>query len=46
MFISVKIWDLEADKCREEFVPMVDVPVRSVSIVSNIVNSKSLLELD
>ena len=30
----MKIWDLEADKCREEFVPVADAAVRSVSIVS------------
>jgi G protein beta subunit-like protein len=29
----VKIWDLEADACREEYLPATDVPVRSVSIV-------------
>ena len=30
---SVKIWDLEADKLREEYVPSADVAVRSISIV-------------
>lgn len=30
----VKVWDLEADKCREEYVPAPDIPVRSISIVS------------
>lgn len=29
----VKIWDLEADKCREEYTPS-DVAVRSITIVS------------
>lgn len=30
----VKVWDITADKCREEYSPAVDIPVRSVSIVS------------
>lgn len=34
LFNLVKIWDLEADKCREEFIPAPDIPVRSLSIVS------------
>lgn len=28
----VKIWDLEADKFREEYIPAIDIPVRSISI--------------
>lgn len=31
----VKIWDLEADKLREEYVPAIDVAVRSISIASD-----------
>lgn len=35
----IKIWDLEADKCREEYITVVDVAIRSISIVSvNIFN--------
>jgi len=34
--IKVKIWDLEADKCREEFIPAIDIPVKSLSIVSRV----------
>lgn len=34
---TVRIWDLEADKCREEFTPAVDNPIRSVSMVRRIV---------
>lgn len=32
---AVKVWDLRGDKLREEFTPALDMPVRSVSIVSN-----------
>ena len=32
----IRIWDLEADKCREEFITNADVAVRSISIVSYI----------
>lgn len=28
----IKIWDLDADACREEYLPVPDLPVRSVSI--------------
>ena len=31
----MKIWDLDADTCREEHLPAPDVPIRSISIVSN-----------
>ena len=30
----MKIWDLDADTCREEHLPAPDVPIRSISIVS------------
>lgn len=30
----MKIWDLTADKCREEYIPAIDIPIRSISIVS------------
>lgn len=30
----VRVWDLKKDSCREEYIPSMDVPVRSVSIVS------------
>lgn len=30
---SVRIWDLVADRCREEIIPLLDTPVRSVSVV-------------
>jgi len=42
---AVKIWDLTADKCREEYVPLVDVPVRSVSMVRCGMNLSSRLRL-
>lgn len=29
----MKIWDLDADTCREEYLPTPDVPIRSISIV-------------
>ena len=29
----IKIWDLDADICREEYLPLTDVPIRSISIV-------------
>ena len=29
----VKVWDLEADKCREEIIPAADIAVRSVTMV-------------
>lgn len=31
---NVKVWDLTADKCREEVTPLTEIPVRSLSIVS------------
>ena len=30
----VKVWDLVADKCRQEYLPLADVAVRSIAIVS------------
>jgi G protein beta subunit-like protein len=30
----MKVWDLTADKCREEYIPLQDMPIRSLSIVS------------
>lgn len=30
----IRVWDLEADKCREEHIPLVDVALRSISIAS------------
>jgi G protein beta subunit-like protein len=30
----LKIWDLTADKCREEYIPSLDMPIRSISLVS------------
>ena len=29
---NIKVWDLKADACREEYQPIPDVPVRSISI--------------
>ena len=31
---SLRVWDLAADKYREEIIPAIDIPIRSVSIVS------------
>eukprot|EP01038_Epipyxis_sp_PR26KG_P012793 gene12793-17151_t len=31
----VKVWDLLADKCREEIIPVPDIPVRSISMASD-----------
>jgi target of rapamycin complex subunit LST8 len=33
---AVRIWDLQADKCRDGCVPLPDMPVRSISVVSGI----------
>ena len=32
----VKIWDMDIDKCREEYLPVADIPVRSISIVRDV----------
>lgn len=32
----LRVWDLAADKYREELMPAIDIPIRSVSIVSSI----------
>ncbi len=29
---TVKIWDLRIDKCREEVQPLIDVPIKSISV--------------
>jgi G protein beta subunit-like protein len=29
----LKVWDLVADKCREELMPALDIPIRSISMV-------------
>lgn len=29
----IKLWDLKADKCREEYAPGLDIPIRSTSMV-------------
>lgn len=34
---TIKVWDLTADKCREEYTPLPEIPIRSISIVSNFV---------
>ena len=36
----MKVWDLEADKCREEYMPAADVPIRSISMVGHIYDKK------
>jgi len=41
----LKIWDLQADKCREEYIPCLDMPIRSISMVS-FVATCTLHELD
>lgn len=39
----VRIWDLQADKCREECIPAVDQPVRSLSMVGDDFNLLKIL---